>query len=235
MIIISYTKNVWIEDGLSEAQKVTFMNNLETAYDQTIDTVLAHRHDSIYYTKTVAATRFFGPSHKGAGSGMNAGKVDGYTADDIISSSIPSGFIVMYASTSYVLPGGWTEYTDINGKFPVGAGTTFPVKSTGGSSYSVNPETVSAVIGSHALDVSEMPTHNHIIMEWNNPDVHWRKNDSNQVVCYTPGSRVINTDYAQDGHGVYANGTAHSHNGTASINSIDHTPPYMILKYIKKT
>ena len=48
-----------------------------------------------------------------------------------VSITVPSGLIVLYNGTS--APDGWTLFTSADGKYPVGAGSTYAVGATGGS------------------------------------------------------------------------------------------------------
>jgi hypothetical protein len=230
-----YTPNVWLEHSLSEIQKLDFLNSLETQYDRSIEPVLIHRHDARYYTKTLADDRFFGSGHQGIGSGMNAGKLDGYTADAIVSTSIPTGLIVMYAGTGYTLPTGWDTYNNMDGRFLVGAGGTYAVKNSGGSQYMTATDPLGTIMP-HGLADTEMPSHTHAFNEWQNSIIaSYRKNDSNQHLCYAYGSEFTHTDNAKNSAGIYAASSGHSHDNNITINQIDHTPPYVILQYMKKT
>lgn len=231
---MGYSKNRWIEDGLTEAQKVNFLNNLETTYDATIADVLNHIHDTEYYTKALADARFFGPSHQGTGSGMNAGTLDGYASSDIVSSSIPSGLIVMYAGTGYVLPDGWVGDNDIETRFPVGAGVTYALKQTGGNNTSIAANAVAAFSGT-ALSEYQIPIHSHTFTEYYNGPTQYRKNDSNAHVCQAAGTQGTNTDNCKDANGNYGGNQPHSHDCSISVNSLDHTPPYVSIAFIKKS
>jgi hypothetical protein len=230
-----YTKTVWAEIGMDEPSKLAALQKLETQYDESIAAVLAHRHDSIYFTKSEADAKFFGPSTDGVGSGANAGTLDSHTADDISSSSISSGTIVMYVGAGYTLPTGWEEYTDANGKFPVGAGATYAVKSLGGSQMTEVPVNPHGFLGGHNMTISEMPVHTHTFTQFYNPDVNNRKLDPPGMACYRNGSVLTHTGYAYDAKGGTASGYSHSHACTVTVNSVDHTPPYMVLKFIKKS
>jgi hypothetical protein len=233
---MSYSPTIWAEMAMTEGEKITALNNLECQYGAVIAAALAHRHDLVYYTKTSANARFFGAGNDGSGSGMDAGKLDGFTADAIVSASIPLGFILMYAGTGYTMPTGWAQYSAMNGKFPIGAGSTYALLATGGNQYTGTPASPYGTITGCPLSISEMPAHAHDFVEYQNtPLASYRKNDSNAHVCYIPGYELTHTDYAQDSAGVYAAGYSHIHGCTVSINSIDHTPPYRILQFMKRT
>ena len=220
---------------MTEAQKITALNNLETIYDETIDVVLAHWHDAIYFYKPLADDRFFGPTTDGVGSGANAGTLDGYTAADISASSVSPGFIVMYADTGYSFPSGWAEYSAANGRFPVGAGATYAVKATGGTQMTDPLVSTHGTIASYSLSIYEMPPHTHTFTQYINATVVNKSMVAPLMNCYAIGDHFTHTGYAYDDLGGTAAGYAHGHNCTVQVNSINHTPPYMILKFMKKS
>jgi hypothetical protein len=232
---MSYSRTIWVEHSMNESQKIAALNNLETQYDASIAAVIAHRHDSIYFTKSEANSRFFGASNDGVGSGANAGTLDGYTADAISSSSIAPGFIVMYAGTDYALPGGWEEYAAANGKFPVGAGATYAVKTVGGNQMTGSPLNPHGTISGFAMDLGTMPPHTHTFTQYYNPKVDNRAVGTPTMYCYVNASLLTHTGYAYDDVGGTAAGASHSHECTVSLNSIDHTPPNVILRFLKKS
>jgi hypothetical protein len=62
----------------------------------------------------------------------------GGTLDSWVSASagaVPSGMGAIWSGTVASIPAGWTRWTALNGRLPVGAGTTFTVAFTEGGSY----------------------------------------------------------------------------------------------------
>lgn len=237
---MSYTKTTWIEHGMTEGEKVTALNNLETMVASTEAAVQAHLHGSIYYTKAEVALRFFGPANDGAGSGMNAGLLDGYTADEIISSSIPPGIIIMSVKSGYSAPVGWENYSEMDGRYPVGAGSSYGLLEKGGGMESGSFKSPVGTVNGTAITENEMPAHTHTFRQNTNAgNPAYRKNDSDQVYCWAnypgDGSGVwTNTDYAADSAATYAAGQAHTHTATVSGSVPTRSPPYVVVQFLKK-
>jgi hypothetical protein len=109
------------------------------------------------------------------------------------------------------------------------------VKETGGSQMTGAPENPHGFLDGHGMTLAEMPVHTHTFTQYYNPDTSTRKIDSPTMPCYRNGGAATHTGYAYDDKGGTASGYSHYHACTISVNSVDHTPPYMVVKFMKKT
>jgi microcystin-dependent protein len=165
---MAYTKHTWYELTGTGAQKATWMNNMETQYDEVVSYYTTTLHDASYYTETECVTiPFYNPGQDGAGSGFVAETLDGYTATTIINSQVPAGTVTIWANSQASIPAGWhlcdgrdIHTPDLRGRFPVAAGGTYNLDDTGGAATQ-SSTAASITIATHALTQYEMPSHTH--------------------------------------------------------------------------
>jgi hypothetical protein len=70
----------------------------------------------------------------GSGSGLDADTVDAIQGATITAGLVPTGMIAAFP-LAVSIPAGWTRYTNLDGRIPVGDGTTFSVTFTQGNFY----------------------------------------------------------------------------------------------------
>lgn len=165
-----YTKHSWREKAGTTGgggQRVTWLNNLETQYDEVVSYYTTTLHDTSYYTEAEAAALFFAPTYDGAGSGFVAETLDGYSAATILGAQVATGTVAIWAGSQASIPSGWHlcdgrdgNTPDIRGKFPTAAGTSYVLGATGGAA-TVSSTASAVTIGGHVLTVNEMPGHQH--------------------------------------------------------------------------
>lgn len=86
--------------------------------------------------------------------GGNADTVGGKTVDQLISTALPIGAIILWAGSTSTIPSNWQLCNGSNGtpdlrnRFVIGAGDSYGVGATGGEA-------------THTLSITEMPSHNH--------------------------------------------------------------------------
>jgi microcystin-dependent protein len=175
-----------------------------------------------------------------------------------LNAPIPTGIIVMWSGVT--APSGWAICDGTNGtpdlrnRFIVGAGTTYPLGTSGGSTTSSagggHTHTESAagghnhtgLTGDTALTVNQLPSHTHT---WTGTQTAEDNNFTAGSNWLREGSTVQSSSFTvtttATGEGATHNhsiGTDGSHSHT--INAVgDHThtatPPYYALAYIMKT
>lgn len=193
---------------------------------------------------------------------------------------VPTGVIVMWSGASNAIPSGWAlcngqtvarsdgtgniTTPDLQNRFVVCAGTTYPVGNTGGAS-SVTP-TITLTNQAVALTESQLPAHTHANSLTDNGHTH--------VATQAPHNHTDNTvsgnsgAFAAGGFGAIGSlntitgstqfatpaitvnsattgitltnasvgsGATHIHNNTATSSSVATVPPYYALAYILKT
>ena len=129
---MAYVPPVFLEHSMSEAQKLTALNTLETQYDEAVDYIDAMMHDSSYYTETeMDATYYRSPDHPsgrsdtGHGSGVDAAMVDGFTLSALRAQALPPGCITFWTSSAASIPAGWELYAAAKDKFILAAGVSY--------------------------------------------------------------------------------------------------------------
>ena len=136
--------------------------------------------------------------------------IDGSQLTGIV--GVPTGLIAIWSGATNAIPTGWlicdgTNSTpDLRDRFIIGAGSTYSVGATGGSS----------TLDSHTLTIAELASHTHTYVAHSS----------------TKGTGDDNGPAAQTGTttgttSTTGSGTAHTHTGTL--------PPYYALAYIMKT
>ena len=169
-----------------------------------------------------------------------------------LNSPVPQGVIVMWSGSLVSVPAGWALCDGTNGtpnlrdRFVIGAGTTFAVGATGGSTTTTSAgghthtelaagsHNHSGVTGDTTLTVDQIPAHSHSMTAVPTAGTGFGYTGLNGVT----GTNVTSTNSTGGGmphnHGIGSDGS-HTH----SINAVgDHThsitPPYFALAYIMK-
>jgi microcystin-dependent protein len=165
-----YTKHTWVEYTGTGANKATWMNNMETQYDEVVSYYTTTLHDTSYYTETECYSMpMYNPLTQGTGSGFVAATLDSYSAADIIASAVAAGTIVIWNDSVANIPTGWhlcdgragaTWTPNLRDSFPIAAGVSYVLGATGGAATVTS--TASAVtVATHVLTQYEMPSHTH--------------------------------------------------------------------------
>lgn len=216
-------------------EKLSALQNAETQYDEMLAYLESLTHGERYYTKA-ECSKYFSASNDGAGSGLVAERLDGYTYDDIINAGIPSGAIAIWSGSEAGIPAGWNLCNgmngtpDLRGLFVVGAGGSYAKGAIGGASTVTVSSTVT--VAGHALTASETPLHTHsgITDRYSTyaHAFHWQgsSNDSDEPPLT---SRTAHTEYTGDGD-------EHGHAGSYYSATVGQSklPPYYALCYIQK-
>jgi len=165
----------YVKIDFVEGQAVTYanLNLLETQYDVFKTVFDTHDHDDDYYTKALADARYFTAANDGAGSGLDADTVDGYSAGAIIAGGIPQKSVAVWSGSAVSIPAGWglcdgTSGTpDLRDRFIVGAGGAYNLGAVGG--HSSRTPAGAVTIAGHAVTIAEMPEHAHDYTDTWNP------------------------------------------------------------------
>lgn len=234
-----YTKHNWREKAGTTGgggDRETWLNNLETQYDEVVSYYTSTLHDSSYYTEAECAATFFAPTYDGAGSGFVAATLDGYSAATIIASAVAAGTVVIWGSSEASIPSGWhlcdgrdASTPDLRGKFPVCAGSSYVLGATGGSA-TVSSTASAVTIASYALTTNDIPAHSHSgISDYGD----------NQAAGNTSFSAQNGADSANTGTtGNTGGGAGHGHSGSSIAGGQGTTnnnlPQYKAYCYIVK-
>jgi len=165
-----YTKNEnpWAADDLVT---VAYMNNFETIYTEASSYLSSHTHDALYQTQAEMQAAYWYAGNDGTGSGSDADllyKASGNLhAASFAGLGVPTGLVTLWYGSTGSIPAGWhlcdgTAGTiDLQGKFPVGAGTgsAYSVGDTGGSATFTAAGAIT--VNSHTLTEAEMGSHRH--------------------------------------------------------------------------
>jgi microcystin-dependent protein len=159
-----------------------------------------------------------------------------------IEQNIPSGVILLWSGSTATIPTGWAICDGTNGtpdlrnSFVVGAGDTYAVDATGGSTS--HTHTDSLAVDSHTLTEAELAAHNHgfnyLEGTAGNTDLSTtnyfgvRTQDASKFACNT--TNAVNTAVIGD----TGSDTAHDHALSGSVTSTTTLPPYYALAYIMK-
>jgi microcystin-dependent protein len=227
-----YTKTSWSETGMTTNQKVSALNNLETQYDEMASYLAGLTHTGRYYTKAECDAKYFTKASKTAGSVCET--LDGYTYEEIFNMGVPSGNIGIWSGSIASLPAGWilcdgnNSTPDLRDMFIVGAGESYGIGSTGGSTTCTADATLT--VSDHTLTTAELPKHIHTGIVDNYPDNSLNQFYSNyQYDTWGNTTPTVNTDPA-------GSGNPHGHPGstfTPTPNQ-DKRPTYHALAFIMK-
>lgn len=233
---MAYTKNTnsWLSTDLITT---TILDNFETIYTQMKAYLIAHNHNTLYYTKNEMDTQFFHAGNDGAGSGADADliyKSSGnlHAASLGTSIGINIGVIILWYGATNTIPIGWqlcngTNGTpDLRGKIPVGAGGAYTVNASGGAATFTPTGTLT--LSSTSLSINQMGRHRHPYID--NYGNHAGNLGSGIYLGGDPVSR--NASLVTNNTGT---GDGHTHTGNVFTGaSIASLPPYYALCYIQK-
>ena len=234
---MSYTKycDPWTESNPISSEA---MNHIEGQWDSIYSLITVHNHDSKYYTKATADTRFFSTSFF---TGFDADMVDGYHLGDLVTTMLPIGAIMLWKGNDGDVPEGWyvcdgTTHAGLTTpnlieRFVIGAGGSYAPGDTGGPGSWDETITPSGTvtIGDHILTTSELPSHTH-------PYTYYYYYAEGYLIQYTypaySSQATRSTSILEQSTG----GGAHNHTSGSSItfNGIDPRPAYYALYYIMK-
>jgi len=168
-------------------------------------------------------------------------KLDGYTGtatdlNEAIAHYVPTGGIIMWSGSVASIPTGWalcdgTNSTpNLRNRFVVGAGDTYAVDATGGSSTTT-------------LSTANLPAHTHTFSgttDGAGSHSHTTSHGTGGLtttgqhgVRSEPGS--FRTDLATSSVGDHTHSFSGTTSSTGSGSSFDNKPPYYALAYIMKT
>ena len=168
-------------------------------------------------------------------------KLDGYTGtatdlNEAVAHYVPTGGIIMWSGSVASIPTGWvlcdgTNSTpDLRNRFVVGAGSTYAVDATGGSSTTT-------------LSTANLPAHTHTFSgttggagahsHTTSHGTGGLTNSGQHGVRSEPGS--FRTDLSTSSVGNHTHSFSGTTSSTGSGSSFDNKPPYYALAYIMKT
>ena len=170
--------------------------------------------------------------------GSNFGAAD---INAIIDAMYPIGSI--YLSVNNVSPSGffggtWVQITDT---FLMCAGSTYTAGSTGGAA--TDNITTGGTVGGHALTSSEMPSHRHYTVRWNQANNNTDVKTTDSVAGFASSS-YSDLPYSLRGNSNDANrgqtsatgsGNSHTHGFTGASVTVKTLPPYLAVYAWKRT
>jgi len=243
--------NFAVKDGLSTGNpaKIIKGTEIDTEYNS-IASAISSKADlnSPTFTGTPAA------STASAGTSTTQIATTAFVTTAIataVAAAVPAGMIMIWSGSVGSIPTGWTlcngsnSTPDLRDKFVIGAGSTYAVNGTGGSS-SVTPSGTISVTGT-ALTEAQMPKHFHSLRGPNGPFT------STVPSATASGSGNYGGGTPDDGSNGYgtnstggnsssgtagtgtSNGDAHTHSATFTGTAGTVLPPYYALCYIMKT
>jgi len=168
-------------------------------------------------------------------------KLDGYTGtatdlNEAVAHYVPTGGIIMWSGAVSAIPTGWvlcdgTNSTpDLRNRFVVGAGDTYAVDATGGSSTTT-------------LSTANLPAHTHTFSgTTNGAGAHSHTTSHGTGGLTNSGQHGVRsnagsyrTDLATSSVGDHTHSFSGTTSSTGSGSSFDNKPPYYALAYIMKT
>jgi hypothetical protein len=231
---MAYTKyqDPWGDTDLRSAEA---MNHIESQWTSINALVVAHNHDTRYFTKTQTDSSFFSTTNY---ADCDADLLDGNHLSVIVQEIMPIGAIMAWYQGT--IPTGWyvcdgaahNGYTTPNlvERFVIGAGGAYNPGDTGGPGSwngTITP-TASITIGSHQLTTAELPVHAHTYTEKRNAK-------SLQADSGTSYSGTLMQEDSTVLEQATGNGS-HDHTSGSSItlNAIDPRPSYYAVYFIMK-
>lgn len=146
-----------------------------------------------------------------------------------ISTSFPSGGIIIWSGSSATIPTGWvlcngsSGTPDLRNRFVVGAGSTYAVGATGGSTDAI------VVSHTHTATVTD-PSHQHTATNYGSAQSG--SDNGGAPVMYPTGSSTGRNPYPSD---FATTGISVSNSTTGSSGTNANLPPYYALCYIMKS
>jgi len=228
---MAYIKVGWTETVAITAAR---LNAMETQYDEFYSDFEVHDHDTRYYTKAQADARFFDADNDGAGSGLDAATVDGYTAEAIEAAAVPRGSIGLWSGSYESIPAGFVACNgfnstpDLRDRMVVGAGQAYAKGATGG--YATRTPTGTLTVATHALTEAQMPEHRH------GYDDYYETGSDLQGSCAgypaVPSGAITEANRTT---GTAGSGDPHGHSGsTIAFDAYSNLPPYYGLWWIMR-
>lgn len=158
----------------------------------------------------------------------------------------PAGVIVMWSGSIGSIPAGWALCNGNNGtpdlrdRFVVGAGSTYAVDATGGSTTTIATGSITGSTQSTTLTTNQIPSHSHISGDWRIFDATAPEYGIGSTATKTnPLGRNVTTATAYlSNTSSTGGGQGHTHGaGTLTFNgnAVTSLPPYYALCYIMKT
>lgn len=234
---MSYAKQTWTTSSRVSAQA---LNHLETQYDEVMALESTwNNHDTRYYLKSEAITKFYSASYMGTAAGVDADLLDGHHLTDLMGTGLPVGAIVWWAKDSGSIPSGWYMCNGANGtndyrdRFVIGASASYSLKSLYGAA-SVTPTTSSVTIGGTAIDSTMIPGHTHSWTEthcvYTSANYAYSSYGSPKIFYYYSSSTSAKTTNAS------GSGSAHNHTSGSSVtwSSESNLPPYYAVYLIQR-
>lgn len=222
-------------------ESATYLNGLNATYPLGSDTV-ASLDDHIRLIKSVLKATF-----------PNVSAAVTVTASDLNTRGVPSGFIGLWSGAASAIPSGWFLCDGTNGtpnlrdRFVVGAGGSYAVGATGGTTTATSTpagshtpsmaaagtHSHSGVTQAHTLTVDEIPPHTHAAVRAGIPYVDYDDGQGLQVGEGQSGSTGGGQGHS---HGITADGShTHSMNPVGDhTHTVDTRSPYYALCYIMK-
>jgi hypothetical protein len=215
---------------LTTAQKISFLNNMETMYTEGLAYIDAITHATSYYTEAQADAKYLPKGTKTANS--VAMTLDGYTAQQIQDAGTPGGVIGIWSGSEASIPSGWhlcdgsSGTPNLRDKFIVGAGSNYARAETGGANTVTSAATIT--VAGHALTAAEIPKH-----------THGSFTDNYATGASSLGGwdydAATSSYYVDKNTGSTGSGSSHNHTATfAGTASQDKRPPYMARCYIMR-
>jgi hypothetical protein len=230
---MAYAKSIWLEFGMTIAQKLTALTNLECMYDELVDYTDLILHGSIYYTFAECTAKYFTTSNDGDGSTLITKYLDGYTAQQIIDAGIPSGSICIWKGSiasipsGFVLCDGMNSTPDLRSAAIVGAGSNYSRGSSGGNNIVTCIGTID--FAAYTLQIADIPDHYHALVEYG-PNAGGRPASAAGSYSLVVGITSASANTASTG-----GGQAHEHTSSFTGDEQEKMPPYKAVCFIMKT
>ena len=233
---MSYVALGWGSSDLISARRLRWM---EGQYDEAMEDLAVHNHDSSYYLESQADTKYF---HLDGGiikpiQSFNADMLQGRHSADLIGVVIPAGAILAWSGTDADIPLGWRICNGVGGtpdlrdRFVVGAGGVYSTGQTGGV-IEITPSAGTVAIAGHAITLLQMPRHRHQYYDRYSGAAAGTRLYYEEYFVTAQSTTTVNSGAAGK-----TPSDPHGHAGSSvSITSgaVDNRPPYYALFFIQK-
>lgn len=220
---------------MTSGEKIAALDNLENMYASAVSYIDSITHTSLYFTDAECNARFFSSATDGAGTGLIAATLDGYSADQIIAAGSPPGVIAWWSGSEASIPDGWllcnglNETPDLRNRFIVGAGSHYAVNATGGANTVTTTGT--ATIAGHSLTAAETAKHTHSTITDN-----YAANNTGRCGSGTSAPLIVGNSTISRTTGSAGSGNSHTHSASfAGTSGQDKRPALYALCYIMKS